>query len=69
MRLIDFKLEVANELFSYNAKHIPQRGRPTLETQIAEKRRKPNAHTGAPNDTRLDMTDHWTIVEKTRMYE
>ena len=64
MRLIDFKLEVADTLFSYNAKHIPLRGRPNLENQIAEKRRKPNAHTGPPKDTRLDMTDHWTIVEK-----
>ena len=61
MRLIDFKLEVADTLYSCNAKHIPLCGRPNLENQIADKRRKPNAHTGKPKD---NMTDHWTIVEK-----
>ena len=64
MRLIDFKLAVADTLFSYKAKHIRLRERPNLENQIIEKRRKPNAHTGPPKHTRLDMTDHWSIMEK-----
>ena len=36
MRLIDFKLKVADTLFLYNAKHMPLRGCPNRENHIAE---------------------------------
>lgn len=64
LRLVDFKLEVADALFSFNTKAAPERGRPSLEKQILEKRRRPNAQPIPPTDTRLDLTDHWTTMDK-----
>lgn len=64
LRLIDFKLEVADSLFLYKTKKGPMRGRPILESVIKEKRFKPNSHIAPPKDIRLDKTDHWTTVDK-----
>lgn len=66
LRLIDFKLEVADSLFGYKStsKEVTPRGRPNLETEIQNKRRKPNSQTPPPKDVRLDGTQHWTVVNK-----
>lgn len=64
MRLIDFKLEVADVLFSSSSAKSMQRGRPSLEKQIEMKRRKPNAQSAPHKDIRLDMMDHWTVMDK-----
>lgn len=64
MRLVDFKLEVADALFSYKTKTVPARGRPNLEKQIEEKRQKPNTSPAPPKDTRLDGTSHWITMDK-----
>lgn len=65
MRLIDFKLEVADVMFSYGSVEPNKRGRPTsLESLIQTKRSKPNSSNAPPKDIRLDKTDHWTIIDK-----
>lgn len=64
MRLIDFKLEIADTLFSFKSVQPPPRGRPRIEAQIQEKRLKPNYHMPPPKDTRLDRIDHWTTIDK-----
>lgn len=45
LRLIDFKLEVANSLFEYKnpSKDASIRHRPNLETEIQKKKRMPNS--------------------------
>lgn len=64
MRLIDFKLEIADTLFSFKSVQPLARGRPRIEAQIQEKRLKPNYHMPPPKDTRLDRIDHWTTIAK-----
>lgn len=64
MRLIDFKLEIADTLFTLNTTQASVRGRPRIEAEIHEKIFKPNSHTPPPKDTRLDKIDHWTVIDK-----
>ena len=60
MRLIDFKLEIADVMFSFKN----SRGRPsTLEKEIQTKRIKPNSHQGPPKDIRMDSMDHWPVMD------
>lgn len=66
LRLIDFKLEVADSLFNYknSSKHTTVRRRPNIETEIQKKKQKPNSQVPPPEDVRLDGTQHWTLVSK-----
>lgn len=66
LRLIDFKLEVADSLFKYknSSKDVSFRRRSNLETEIQKKKRKPNSQIPPPKDVRLDGTQHWIMVSK-----
>ena len=64
IRLVDFKLELADTLFSYNQQQTIKRGRPNLEKQLDAKRNKPNAVVGPPKDSRLDKVGHWPTMDK-----
>ncbi|XP_036340573.1 piggyBac transposable element-derived protein 3-like [Rhagoletis pomonella] len=63
IRLIDFKLQLADSLFNFKSVEPAKRGRPSLEPLLEEKRRKPNSSNAPSKDIRLDMTDHWTTME------
>ena len=64
VKLIDFKLEVADALFRCNTIVSSQRGRHTLESLLEEKRRKPNAQKRPPKDIILDIVDHMSTMDK-----